>query len=173
VRRTTLALASALLAGCYPAAAVTDRPALTTATGPAVSPTSPGSPARLAPTVPATPAEKVAATALHGEYVANALSADRRYRDKPVTVSGDFAGLKQARDGRYYLTLSVANSSRLPWPGSIPGVVAYVEPGSEGGFTDLKPPTHCSLAGVCRGALHDPACWKGTAVVLDGCRRAP
>jgi hypothetical protein len=169
VCRTTLALASALLAGCYPAAAVTDHPAAT----PTAGPTNPDTPARPTSAVPTVPAEKVAATALHGEYVANALAADRRYRDRTVTVSGDFAGLQRARDGRYYLTLSVANSSRLPWPGSIPGVVAYVAPGSEGGFTDLKPPAHCSLTGVCRGAEHDPACWRGTAVVLDGCRRAP
>jgi hypothetical protein len=173
VCRTTLALASALLAGCLPAAAVTDRPSETTAAAPAAGP------ARATRGQPAAPADhpdggRLDANGLHAAFVANALDADARFKGKVLTVRGTVMAMKAER-GRYGVVFVVAD---LPTRGKLlPGVVAWVADDARAEFRDVNatafPKQVITVRGVCAGARSDFFMYKDTAVALENCRRAP
>jgi hypothetical protein len=114
------------------------------------------------------PPATVKDTDLHNSYTLDALDADIRYKDKPVTVRGSVLKVL-AEGGRCTVLLTVAlGSGQQP----LPGVACAVAKGSESEFRNLKPNDKVTLSGTCRGARKDSTAYKGVMVTLGDCRRA-
>src|SRR5262245_6700744 len=89
------------------------------------------------------PPVAVKAADLHNSYAADTMDADRRYKDRPVTVQG--VVLKVSAEGnRYAVLLSVT-----PGPGQPPvaGVACTAAPGSESEFRQMRPNDRVTLTG--------------------------
>jgi hypothetical protein len=120
-------------------------------------------------TLPAqSPAEAVGAPNLHSEYVANALDADLRYKDKAVTVEGVI--LKVEPEGNGYAARMMVALGRGGRP--VAGVVCRIALGAEGDFRSLPANGTTRVTGTCRGLRDDYTAYKGKVIVLDDCRRA-
>jgi hypothetical protein len=113
-------------------------------------------------------AEPVGAPSLHSEYVANALDADLKYKDKTVTVEGVI--LKVESEGSGYAARMMVALGRGGRPAT--GVVCRIAAGAEGDFRTLPANGTTRVTGTCRGSRDDYTAYKGKAVALDNFRRA-
>lgn len=68
---------------------------------------------------------------LRVEYEANELTADQKYKDKTIELTGWLIGVKKANDGRYYAAFYADR-------GTAPGVYCYISKESEKMFAPCE-----------------------------------
>jgi hypothetical protein len=192
MRRFVLLATLCVAAGCQPADAPPNPPAMTT--GPARPGADQDKPNGTGKTpTAAANVVKVAAGKLWEAYQANFAAAEVKYAGQQVEISGVPAEVKKDAEGRYYLVAAevrlIMPSDTGPMTGSLedierrqaelalnaqylPGILLYIDKSELPHFAKADPKATVTVRGVCAGARKDKpgrTVVPDYAVVIDGC----
>src|SRR5262245_58369237 len=102
-------------------------------------------------TEPAAPAATVKAGDLLGEYAANAVAADAKYKGKPLKVTGKFGSAQKAPLMGYAVQVLPADGGG--GDAGLSGVQCFIVESAQADVANLKPGDDVTLVGTCDGQV--------------------